>query len=79
MADISNRKKMLDIWFFVGLILLIYGLIIALTGVYYIFGPKPTTSLGETNPCLWWGGVLIGGGIFFQILSHFLRRGDHEE
>ena len=71
---VEETKEMLDIWFFVGLILLIYGLIIGLTGVYYIFGEPAATVLAETNPCLWWGGVMIVGGLVFQVISRYGRR-----
>ena len=71
---VEEPKQMLDIWFFVGLILLIYGLIIAAAGVYYIFGGPASTALGETNPCLWWGAVMIVGGLVFQAVSRYGRR-----
>ena len=70
----EKEKAMLDIWFFVGIILLIYGVIIGLTGVYYIFAEPATTVLAETNPCLWWGAVMIVGGLVFQAISRYGRR-----
>jgi hypothetical protein len=70
----EETKEMLDIWFFVGLILLVYGVIIGLTGIYYIFGEPATTTLGETNPCLWWGAIMIVGGLVFQAVSRYGRK-----
>lgn len=73
---VESEKGMLDIWFFVGLILLIYGLIIILSGVYYIFAGPAQTALSETNPCLWWGAIMIVGGLVFQGVSRQARRKD---
>jgi hypothetical protein len=65
---------MLDIWFFVGLILLIYGVIIGITGITYIFREPAATAMSQTNPCLWWGAVMIAGGLIFQAVSRYGRR-----
>ena len=61
--------NMLSIWFFVGMMLTVLGIIIALTGVYYIFSPQSDTKLAELNPNLWWGGVILAGGLIFLIPS----------
>ncbi|MCX7985110.1 MAG: hypothetical protein N3A63_09445 [Bacteroidetes bacterium] len=52
------------IWYFVGLILVIMGGIIFVTGIYLFFRPTLTTTvLAETHPNLWWGGVMILFGV----------------
>jgi hypothetical protein len=52
----------LPIWFFVGLILLIYGAIVVITG---LFPDNRTTVLAEIRPALWWGaGMVLAGAIF---------------
>lgn len=55
----------LPIWFFVGVILLVYGVLVVAGG----FLPADrTTVLGETRPSLWWGGIMVvAGGIFTAI------------
>ncbi|NOZ60783.1 MAG: hypothetical protein GXO74_03795 [Calditrichaeota bacterium] len=62
-------KKMLSIWFFVGLMLTILGVIITSTGVYYIFYPQTRTALHELNPNLWWGLIILVAGIIFFVFS----------
>ena len=62
-----TEKKMLSIWFFVGLMLTILGVIIFSTGVYFIFRPEHETTLAELNPSLWWGAIMLAGGLFFLI------------
>ncbi len=71
----ENKKEvMLDIWFFVGLILIIYGLILTIIGVYFIFKPYEKTVLYEYNPDLWWGLIMVSAGIILYIISLRSRR-----
>lgn len=62
-----SEKKMKPIWFFVGLILIVMGGIIFLSGIYNVINPPEVkTVLAETHPDIWWGAVmLIFGGIMF--------------
>jgi len=64
-----SEHKMISIWFFVGLMLTALGVIIAATGVYFIFRPQHETTLAELNPSLWWGAVMLIGGLSFLIPS----------
>ena len=59
--------KMKPIWFFVGLILLVMGGIIMLSGVYQLIDPPIVkTVLAETHPAIWWGAVMfVFGGIMY--------------
>jgi hypothetical protein len=52
----------LPIWFFVGVILLAYGLIVLVAG---LVGDSRPTVLSELRPALWWGGVMIFFGLLF--------------
>jgi hypothetical protein len=56
----------LPIWFFVGLILLVYGLIVVGSGLFS--APRPTV-LAHTRPALWWGGVTAVAGVVFLIIG----------
>ncbi len=64
-----GEKKMLSIWFFVGLMLSVFGVIVTLTGVNYIFHPQHKTVLANLNPNLWWGMVILVAGLLFLIPS----------
>jgi hypothetical protein len=58
---------MIPVWFFVGVILLIYGLIILGTGIYEFSSPPPTV-LSNTHPAVWWGALLtVIGGIYVYL------------
>ena len=70
----KTQDKMLDIWFFVGIILIIYGVILSLIGIYYIFNPYTDVILGNLNPNLWWGGIMIVSGIILQLISYHSRK-----
>jgi hypothetical protein len=61
---------MKPIWYFVGMLLTAIGVIIVGAGIYYIFVPPDhQTVLGETNPNLWWGSVILVSGILFLLVN----------
>ena len=60
---------MKPIWYFVGLILLVIGALIFLSGLYQLVDPPATkTVLAETHPNLWWGALMtvFGGTMYFK-------------
>lgn len=60
-------RHMIPVWFFVGVILLIYGLIIFGTGIAEYSSPPPTV-LANTHPAVWWGALLtVIGGIYVYL------------
>jgi len=59
-----HKHHMVPVWFFVGVILLIYGLIILGTGVYEFSSPPPTV-LARLHPAIWWGGLLTVMGFIY--------------
>jgi hypothetical protein len=63
----TEMKKMRPIWFFVGLMLLAMGAVIAVTGIYYYFNPGSVkTVMADLHPNIWWGMVMVvAGGILF--------------
>jgi hypothetical protein len=62
-----SEHKMKPIWYFVGLILLVMGGMILVSGVYQLMYPPPVTKvLAELHPNLWWGTLMIiFGGVMF--------------
>jgi hypothetical protein len=59
----SNEKHMLPVWFFIGVLLAIYGVII-LTVALIDFNQPSATVLSQYHPDLF-------GGIFLLILGGF--------
>jgi hypothetical protein len=70
-----SEHRMLSIWFFVGLMLTVFGTIITATGVYFLFRPQHATVLAELNPSLWWGLIMLAAGVLFLIPSVRANRG----
>jgi FtsH-binding integral membrane protein len=57
-------RHMVPVWFFVGVLLLVCGLIILATGIYEFSHPPPTV-LASLHPALWWGALLtLVGGVY---------------
>jgi len=69
-----SEKKMLPIWFFVGLLLTVVGVIITAMGIYYAFVPQTRTVLANLNPSLWWGAIILTAGLIFLITSIIRHR-----
>ena len=62
-----GKHHMVPVWFFVGIILLIYGVIILATGIYEFSSPPPTV-LASTHPAVWWGALLtVIGGVYVYL------------
>jgi FtsH-binding integral membrane protein len=68
----GESPRMIPVWFFVGVILLIYGVIILATG-FYEFSHPPSTVLARLHPAIWWGILLIIlGGVY--VYNYMPRR-----
>ncbi len=73
------ERKMLSIWFFVGVMLTILGALITATGVNYIFHPQDRTVLAHLNTNLWWGAVMLVSGLAFLIPAIIHHRSNRVE
>ena len=63
----SDGHHMVPVWFFVGVILLLYGVLILATGLYE-FSYPPATVLAYLHPAIWWGALLtIVGGVYVYL------------
>ncbi len=66
-----HRPGMLSIWFFIGVLLLVYGVLIFGAAVYGLFSP-PNVVLANLHAGVWWGALLIVLGGFYT--WHFAPR-----
>ena len=58
----------LSIWFFIGVLLSLYGVLITGTGLFeFIFPPVHRPVLAELHATLWWGIVLLVIGLSYLI------------
>jgi hypothetical protein len=64
-----SESGRISIWFFIGLLVLVYGVLITGAGVYEIFVPPiHPVVLENLHAGLWWGILLLvlGGFYFFR-------------
>jgi hypothetical protein len=63
-----HRPGMVSIWFFIGVLLLVYGVLILGAGLYdWIAPPVHPVVLANLHAGIWWGGLLIVLGAFYSI------------
>ena len=63
----SEKHHIIPVWFFVGVLLFVYGLMIFFSGVTEWSHP-PDTVLTELHAPVWWGALLtILGGLYCAI------------
>ena len=63
----SDKHQITPVWFFVGLLLLIYGALILASGLAEWRNPPPTV-LAELHAPVWWGGLMVALGIAYVIM-----------
>ncbi|HEU5232720.1 MAG TPA: hypothetical protein VFU50_07675 [Terriglobales bacterium] len=60
----TEKHRIIPVWFFVGLLLFIYGVLILVSGLTEWSHP-PDTVLSNLHAAVWWGALLIVlGGIY---------------
>jgi hypothetical protein len=62
----SEKHHIIPVWFFVGVLLLAYGLIIFVSGLTEWSNP-PSVTLAELHAPVWWGAVLITLGAIYTL------------
>lgn len=61
-------RATLSIWFFCGVMFLIYGIIIVVTGIYELSHPPAHPPvLFRLHPALWWGALMGIAGLWYTI------------
>jgi hypothetical protein len=69
----SEKHHIIPVWFFVGVLLLVYGVMILISGIVEWAHP-PNTVLAGLHAPVWWGGLLtVLGAIYcamFRPIKH---------
>jgi hypothetical protein len=61
------REKQIPIWFFVGVILTIYGVLILGSGIYgWLHPPEHKVALWEYHADVWWPIALLIAGLIYM-------------
>ena len=66
MTTESPKTEPLSIWFFVGVILSTYGLLVVLSA---FLPSERVTVLAELRPALWWGAITTACGAVFLTIG----------
>jgi hypothetical protein len=71
----------LSIWFFVGFLLTVYGIIILTANIQALFSPVKNAHvvLENLHSGIWWGALLILLGILFLIIHWPWKRHSSDE
>jgi hypothetical protein len=69
----SEKHQIIQVWFFVGVLLLVYGFLIFASGLAEWSHP-PNTVLAELHAPVWWGGLLFVLGLIYCIKFSPTRR-----
>jgi hypothetical protein len=55
-----HRPGLISIWYFIGILLLIYGVLITGSGLYeFVAPPARTVVHAELHAAVWWGAILL--------------------
>jgi hypothetical protein len=61
------KEHAIPIWFFIGALLAVYGVLILGAGIAGLFNP-PRVVLAELHAGIWWGALLIViGGLYVWV------------
>lgn len=65
-----KRLEKVPVWFFIGSLLILYGVIVTAASVYDVFhrGSAPSTVLENIHFGIWWGILMIGIGTVYFII-----------
>ena len=64
----SNEKGMRSIWYFVGLIMLMIGILVFLAGIYNLINPtNQDIKLTDLHTNIWWGALIAITGLIYIV------------
>ena len=63
-----HRAGMISIWFFIGALLLAYGVLILGAGLYELISPpEQPVVLASLHANIWWGALLVVLGAIYTL------------
>lgn len=64
----SEKRGIIPVWFFVGVLLLIYGVLIFISGLAHWSNLPQGVELANLHAPVWWGALLIVIGAVYCAL-----------
>jgi hypothetical protein len=69
------RDSGISVWFFIGISLLVDGMLITAAGVWEVFSPPSNpVVLFHLHAGVWWGVILLAVGLFYCVRFAPARR-----
>ena len=65
-----ESEKQIPIWFFIGVVLAVYGVLIFFSGIYSWVNPPPPEKmvmLWKLHSDVWWGALMVIFGTFYVV------------
>jgi len=63
-----HNEHQIPIWFFIGLLLTVYGVLILGCGIYNVISPpERPVQLANLHADIWWGILLLVIGLIYSI------------
>jgi hypothetical protein len=64
----EQKPHFISIWFFIGALLAVYGVLILGAGIWEIFHPSEhPVKLAHLHAAVWWGALLIALGALYLV------------
>jgi len=64
----SEKSTDISIWFFIGVLLTIYGAMILAYGIWeLVTGNLANVILANLHAPVWWGAIMLALGIFYDV------------
>ena len=64
----SETSQRISIWFFIGVLLLVYGVLITGAGLWELVYPSASAvAMRGLHAGVWWGILLVVIGVFYSI------------
>lgn len=64
----SETRGYISIWFFIGSLLFLYGLLVLGAGIYNLVSPpEHPVAMSHLHADIWWGILLLGLGGFYGV------------
>jgi hypothetical protein len=65
--EVHSQEGRISIWFFIGMLLLVYGFLIFGAGIHdLLVPPAQQPVLANLHAGIWWGGLLVVLGGFYS-------------
>jgi hypothetical protein len=64
-------REKISIWYFIGLLILIYGVLILGAGIVDLMSPTPANVvMADLHAGIWWGALLVVTGSVYVYFFH---------